>query len=277
MDLTDVPTLKAFLERHGVTARKGLGQHFLCSRPVVASIMSRLEGIQGVLEIGPGPGVLTSAMAEVVPAVSALEVDSRMVKALAESAPRVAVTEGDALRTDLLPLLDQLPAPRAVVSNLPYYITGPLITRIAEARTGYAMAVLMMQREVGKRIFAPPGNSDRGSLSVYLQIQFAIQKVADVPPGAFWPPPKVESIVLEFVPKPMGLQEIEEPGFFRMVRSSFQQPRKTLANNLVALGYGRELVESALAASEIDPRARPAVPDLERWRRLFRALAHTDG
>lgn len=272
MDLTQVSDLRSFLERHGVVARKGLGQHFLCSKSVVAAIVGRLDGIQGALEIGPGPGVLTAAVSEVVPQVIALEVDDRMIGALKESAPRVVVEQGDALETDLSALLSHLASPRAVVSNLPYYITGPLVTRIAEARDHYAKAILMMQKEVGVRILAPPGNSDRGSLSVYLQVQFDIRKVADVPPGAFWPPPKVDSIVLEFVPKPTELAIEEEPGFFRMVRASFKQPRKTLANNLVAMGYAREVVEAALSGAGIDVRARPADPGLEAWRGLFRGL-----
>ncbi|HRK22164.1 MAG TPA: rRNA adenine N-6-methyltransferase family protein [Fimbriimonadaceae bacterium] len=129
MDLTDVPTLRAFLERHGVSARKGLGQHFLCSKRVVDAIAARLEGYAGALEIGPGPGVLTSALSSRIPHVRALEIDERMVGALAESAPSVEVVRGDALGTNLEDLLLDLPTPRAIVSNLPYYITGPLITR----------------------------------------------------------------------------------------------------------------------------------------------------
>lgn len=272
MDLTDVPTLRAFLERHGVSARKGLGQHFLCSKRVVDAIAARLEGYAGALEIGPGPGVLTSALSSRIPHVRALEIDERMVGALAESAPSVEVVRGDALGTNLEDLLLDLPTPRAIVSNLPYYITGPLITRIAEVRAHYSRAVLMMQREVGTRILAPPKNSDRGSLSVYLQIQFEISKVADVPPGSFWPPPKVDSIVLEFMPKETGLSPQDKLAFFRLVRGSFKQPRKTLANNLGAMGFSREAVEAALVAAGLDVRARPADPDLGEWRELFEHL-----
>lgn len=228
--------------------------------------------MQSVLEIGPGPGVLTAAISSRIPTVTALELDERMIGALAESAPKVEVIRGDALESNLSQLLTPMQPPRAVVSNLPYYITGPLITRIAGARAHYAKAVLMMQREVGMRILAPAGNSERGSLSVYLQIQFEIAKVADVPPGSFWPPPKVDSIVLELMPRDTGLNPAEEAGFFRLVRSSFKQPRKTLANNLAALGYGRPSVEAAFVAAGLPARARPADPDLEAWKSLFRSL-----
>ena len=272
MDLTDTPTLRALLERHGLTARKGLGQHFLVSKPAVRAIVARVVGFGGVFEIGPGPGVLTGPLSEVVEKVLALEVDPQIIRALAESAPKAEIVEGDALESDLTLFLDRLPMPRAVVSNLPYYITGPLITRIAEARDRFDKAVLMMQREVAVRILALPGSSDRGSLSVFLEAQFEIQKVYDVPAGAFWPPPKVDSIVLELVTRPTGLALDEEEGFFSLVRAAFKQPRKTLSNNLLAYGVSRADAESALGAVGLNVRCRPADPDLEAWKRLFREL-----
>lgn len=272
MDLTDTPTLRALLERHGLKARKGLGQHFLVSKSAVRSIVSRVVGFGGVLEIGPGPGVLTGPLSQVAEKVIALEVDARIIDAVHESAPSAEVIEGDGLETDLSMFLDRLPSPRAVVSNLPYYITGPLITRIAEERLRYDKAVLMMQREVAMRVLAEARNSERGSLSVFLQVQFDIQKVADVPAGAFWPPPKVNSVVLEFVPKETGLSVSDEASFFEMIRGAFRQPRKTLANNLIALGFAREIIEHALREAKLEERCRPSDPDLDQWRALFRAL-----
>jgi 16S rRNA (adenine1518-N6/adenine1519-N6)-dimethyltransferase len=272
MDLTDVSTLRALLERHGLAARKGLGQHFLVSKAAVRAIVSRLEGIAGILEIGPGPGVLTGPLSEACQRLLALELDETMIAALRESSPRADVLQADALDADLTKLLLSLPEPRAVVSNLPYYITGPLVTRIAEARETYGKAVLMMQKEVGLRILAPPGDSGRGSLSVFIQTGFDVAKVADVPSGGFWPPPKVDSVVLELTPKPSGLTATEEPLYFKLVRASFRQPRKTLANNFAAAGYARGAIGSALENAGLDLRCRPADPDLEAWRALFRSL-----
>src|SRR5207248_1411679 len=118
-DLTDPQTLRALLARHGINARKGLGQHFLCSSSALGAILERLEGIQGVLEIGPGPGVLTAPISAQVSRVIALEIDAAMIEALRESAPKAEVRKQDALQVDLSAVLDELPVPRAVVSNLP--------------------------------------------------------------------------------------------------------------------------------------------------------------
>ncbi len=272
MDLSDPGTLRRFLDRHGLTAKKGLGQHFLCSAKVVQAILGQLEGFAGVLEIGPGPGALTAPISSTGIRVTAVELDPRMGAALQESAPTAQVVMANALEVDLWELLRGLPEPKAIVSNLPYYITGPLITRFAECRLGFDRAILMMQREVGERILALPGNSDRGSLSVYLQAQFEIEKVCAVPPGAFLPPPKVESLVLQFTPRIregdwMGLPEVSN-----WVRKSFAQPRKTLANNLRAAGFERGEVESAMRQVGLDLRARPADLDLRAWKQLAQAL-----
>ncbi|MFY9233823.1 MAG: 16S rRNA (adenine(1518)-N(6)/adenine(1519)-N(6))-dimethyltransferase RsmA [Fimbriimonadaceae bacterium] len=266
-DLSDPGTLRAFIQKHGLSARKGLGQHFLCSSSAVRAIVSATvaAGTRGVLEIGPGPGVLTGPLSEVAETI-ALELDDRMIEALRESAPRARILKLDALEADFESLLADLPAPRGVVSNLPYYITGALLTRIASARHHFSRAVLMMQREVAQRITAPAGDSSRGSLSVFLQAQFAISKVASVPAGAFLPPPKVDSSVLLFEPNDTS----DSPSLFEMVRVGFTQPRKTLANNLAAFrGAGREVAASAIVEMGLDARIRPQELSVEQWRNLF--------
>lgn len=229
------------------------------------AISLRLSGLSGLLEIGPGPGVLTSVLAAKCDRMIALEVDRRMEPALAEAAPRAEVRFVDALEADLSAVLSELPTPRGVVSNLPYYITGPLLTLIAEAWRSWDKAVLMMQREVAARVTASPGDSDRGSLSVYLQSQFSISKVCDVPSGAFLPPPKVESTVLEFVPLGVSF----DPAFFEFVRTGFKQPRKTLANNLLVMGWSREVIRARFADAGLDERVRPHMLTLEQWKGLF--------
>jgi 16S rRNA (adenine1518-N6/adenine1519-N6)-dimethyltransferase len=208
--------------------------------------------------------VLTSPLSLSLPLI-ALEVDQAMIEALRESAPSADVRKVDALKADLSAVLSELPAPRAVVSNLPYYITGPLLTAIAGACDSFDMAVLMMQKEVAQRVVAPPGSRTRGSLSVFLQAQFKISKVLDVPPGAFYPPPKVESTVLEFVPLPSR----PDDSLFKFVRVGFTQPRKTLANNLASgLGVPRETVVEWLKACGLDERIRAQELSLEHWASL---------
>jgi 16S rRNA (adenine1518-N6/adenine1519-N6)-dimethyltransferase len=260
--------LRAFLAKHGLGARKGLGQHFLCSPSVVNAIVACLDGFQGALEIGPGPGVLTAAISEAVQKTIALEIDAEMLPALAESAPKAEIKRVDALKADLSSILQELPAPKAVVSNLPYYITGPLLGVIADARSHFSTAVLMMQREVANRIAAPAGDSDRGSLSVFMQAQFHLRKVVDVPKGAFLPPPKVESRVLQFTPTSQSF----EHEFFAFVRKGFTQPRKTLANNLVSPRQTRDEVEHALREAALDDRIRPHALTLEQWQALWNLL-----
>lgn len=269
LDLTDPGTLKAFLSRHGISADKRLGQHFLCSSRVVDAIEKRLSHCKGVLEIGPGPGVITSRVSEFAEKAIAIELDERMIESLKESAPRVDVRQEDALKVDLASMLQELPEPRGLVSNLPYYITGPLLTCIAEARDHYSSAVLMMQKEVADRVLAGPRTSARGSLSVYLQSQFVIEKVVSAPAGAFLPPPKVDSTVLEFRPT----QATFPTGYFKLVRFGFTQPRKTLINNLMA-GYSlpRERAQEWVLSSGLQELARPQELTLEEWASLANYL-----
>ncbi len=129
----------------------------------------------------------------------------------------------------------------------------------------------MMQKEVGERVLAGEKTSARGSLSVYLQTQFDIRRIAVAPAGAFLPPPKVDSVVLVFVPRDTGMPLEDEEWYFKLVRAGFTQPRKTLVNNLTAIS-GRERVGEALEAVELGEKARPQELSLESWRRLAEAL-----
>jgi 16S rRNA (adenine1518-N6/adenine1519-N6)-dimethyltransferase len=262
MNLADRGELVGFLRRHGIDANKGLGQHFLCSQPVVSKIIDAAAHAVSALEVGPGPGVLSQALTRKFEQVTLVELDDRMESLLKESAPQARFVKADALQADLGVLLQELPEPRALVSNLPYYITGPLLERFSNVRAQFSVGVFMMQREVGVRILAKPGNRERGALSVTLQTQFEISKVVDVPPGAFLPPPKVQSIVLAFRPRFVEVPD----GFERIVRAGFSQPRKTLANNLMAnLRMEKPAVESVLESVEIDSMLRPHELTHDQW------------
>lgn len=262
MNLADRGELVGFLRRHGIDANKGLGQHFLCSQSVVSKIIEATGTAAAALEVGPGPGVLSQALTRKFPQVTLVELDDRMEALLRESAPTAQFVQADALQMDLAVLLAELPEPRVLVSNLPYYITGPLLDRFASVRAHFSMGVFMMQREVGVRILAKSGNRERGALSVMLQTQFEISKVVDVPPGAFLPPPKVQSIVLAFKPRFVDLPE----NFEKIVRAGFSQPRKTLANNLMAnLRIEKSSVETALSGAGIDSMLRPHELTHDQW------------
>jgi 16S rRNA (adenine1518-N6/adenine1519-N6)-dimethyltransferase len=194
---------------------------------VIAAIVSLVSGSRGVLEIGPGPGALTGPLSHAVKSLTVVELDRRFVDVLSELAPGAKIVQSDVLKTDVRALLLELPEPRSIVSNMPYNITGPLLGKVTESRDLFRNAVLMMQKEVGERVLAKPGTPQRGALSVAMQLQFAITKVCDAKAGAFNPPPKVDSIVLEFAPRGQI-----DPKVVAVVHTGFTQPRKTLANNL---------------------------------------------
>lgn len=219
----------------------------------------------GILEIGPGPGILTGPLAASHPVV-AVELDERVLPALAEVAPGARIHSGDVLAADLRLLMHDLPEPRAVVSNMPYNITGPLLDRIAGIADLFERAVLMMQREVADRILAPAGDRRRGALSVVIQSSFRVARLCHVPPGAFLPPPKVESTVLVLHPIPTLTPTVARDGF-RWLHAGFAQPRKTLANNLRGTGVTNELITGI----GLSPTVRPHELTLEQWEELARA------
>jgi 16S rRNA (adenine1518-N6/adenine1519-N6)-dimethyltransferase len=272
--LDDPALLSQFLRQHGVAAAKSFGQHFLCSSKVVDAILDRLDGIQSVIEIGPGPGILTSPISDLVGQVVAYEIDERMLPLLADSSPKVDVRKQDALTVDMVASFEALSPPRALVSNMPYYITGPLIGQMIKCRGQIEKAVLMMQKEVADRFIAPVNDSERGAISVKLQALFEIEKVIVAPPGAFSPPPKVTSMVLEFRPRE-GVRDTE--AFFKFVSDGFSQARKTVSNNLRATrGLDKALLEAAIVDLGLSESIRPHQLTLEAWRSLYGSVCPHD-
>lgn len=230
MNLSDRGELVGFLRKHGLKADKSLGQHFLCAPNVVKAIVSAAGDYEGCLEIGPGPGILTTFLAQQATSMTAIEFDERMGPLLADSAPTCRVIHADALKVDLTEILTALPEPRVLVSNMPYYITGPLLAKFSDVRHLLSGLVLMMQKEVGDKIVAVPGDRERGSLSVNIQSQFKVERVVKAPGSCFMPPPKVDSVVLKLTPR----SDVFPENFSKVVKAGFMQPRKTLLNNLAA-------------------------------------------
>lgn len=242
----------------------------ISERVIAATIEAALAlGAQSVLEIGPGPGVLTSPLSLAFPHVVAIELDARMPALLAESAPSVKVVRCDALELHWAAVLEGLPRPWALVSNMPYQITGPLLGKAQAHVDDFAGAVLMMQREVGDRITAPAGDERRGALTVGIESCFTVRPVAQVPPGCFMPPPRVDSVVLAFTPRPDRQSVDERETVHGWVKHGYRSPRKTLNNNvrdrISELGW-----TAWVAATGHDPRIRPRELTLADWQ----ALAH---
>lgn len=278
-DLATPAGTAQLLRAHGIRPRKRFGQHFLISRATLARILdaAALTPHDGVLEIGAGIGTLTAALAPLVDTVVALEMDRALLPALRETlAPfsNVRIETGDVMRLDLTTLVAALPFPRKAVSNLPYNIASPLIVNLLEAAVHLTRLVFTVQREVAQRLAALPGGKEYGALSIAVQYRAETRVVARVPPGAFFPPPDVESAVVVLEPRAAPPVDVGDEGlFFRVVRAAFAQRRKTLRNTLAAgLGVSPAAVEAACRAAGVDPGRRGETLDLTTFAALTRAL-----
>ncbi|MFC7553109.1 16S rRNA (adenine(1518)-N(6)/adenine(1519)-N(6))-dimethyltransferase RsmA [Pseudoroseomonas wenyumeiae] len=268
-----LPDLRDTVAKHGLAARKSLGQHFLldphvCAR--IAAIAAPLDG-RVVLEVGPGPGGLTRALLESPAArVVAVELDRRAIAAqeeLAQAYPgRLTVVEGDAMKADTLALLPE--SPRRVVANLPYNVGTPLLIGWLKQAALFESLTLMFQQEVAERICAAPDTDAYGRLSVLSQWRCSCRMAMRLPPGAFSPPPKVWSAVVHLVP------HAEDPGpellaaMERLTAAAFGQRRKMLRSSLKSLGES----DALLSAGGIEPTRRAETLSVAEFDRLARLL-----
>lgn len=248
------------LKTFGIHTNKRLGQNFLIDEQVVDRIVGAAEvgAADTVLEIGPGIGTLTQALAETGARVVAVELDRRLVEVLAKTLAgyeNVKVVHGDILK---LNIREEVTAPSfKVVANLPYYITTPIVMGLLEQRLPVERLVTMVQKEVAERMVAPPGGKDYGALSVAVQYYTRPEVAFLVPSGAFLPPPAVESAVIRcMVRKEPPVTILSEKTFFRVVKAAFAQRRKTLANALKAGGIPAQDLPEILAAAGIDGTRR---------------------
>lgn len=277
--IDDLPPLREIIRRHGLTARKSLGQNFLLDLNLTARIARAagpLEGIE-VVEVGPGPGGLTRALlAEGARRVVAIERDARAVAALREIAgrypDRLTVVEADALATDMAAAVGR---PAKVVANLPYNIATPLLLGWLKAEPWppwYESLTLMFQREVAERITAAPGSKDYGRLSVVAQWRTRPRILFEIKPQAFTPPPKVTSALVRLDPRPEPLpcrpERLEQ-----VTAAAFGQRRKMLRSSLKALGDAERL----LAEAGVPPEARAEDVPVEGFAALARALENARG
>jgi 16S rRNA (adenine1518-N6/adenine1519-N6)-dimethyltransferase len=252
-----------------------LGQNFLRDPQAVARIVAALGEIADctVVEIGPGRGAITESLVARARHVIAVELDRELAAALRARFPadRLTVVEQDVLAFDFASAAAG--ARLRVVGNLPYYITSPILMKLAESHAALDTAVLMVQREVADRVTAAPGSRDYGVLSVAVQAHGPAEPLLTLPPEAFAPPPEVYSTVFRwrFAPRFEELG-VEEDSFMRLVKLAFAQKRKTLANNLRAAGIGSEAAAAALDRAGIERQARAESLPLEALARLWHEL-----
>jgi 16S rRNA (adenine1518-N6/adenine1519-N6)-dimethyltransferase len=260
--------------------RARFGQHFLApawADKVAAAIDPRPD--QRFLEIGPGPGVLTSRLANRAAHVTAVEIDRDLAGDLRRtSPPNVAIVEQDFLDFDL-PAFAQ-DGPFRVAGNLPYNISSPILFKLLGAAAGSPHlidATVMLQREVADRLAASPGTKDYGVLTIFTAAQADVARVLTLPPGAFRPPPRVNSAVVRLTFKPSAVPPQSAETFERMVRTMFMQRRKTLSNALRPFADTRGTTAvSALSAAGIEPIRRPETLTMSELLALAAALARSE-
>lgn len=261
------------------TGRPKLGQHFLTSenyrQRIVESLPLRADEL--VLEIGPGRGAMTEPLAARARRVVAIELDTALAKELAEKLEDNAKTEivrGNILTTDLADVCARHQTETCYIfGNLPYYVTSPIIHHLLDQASSIRGMALLVQREVAERLTAQPGSRDYGYLTVLAQLHADSRIVVRVPPGAFSPPPKVQSALVHFTMRPKfpAWSAPERAQFLDFVKVCFAQKRKNLVNNLRTT-YSHDAIEAAFDALDISPRRRAEELHLELLGSLFEQL-----
>lgn len=264
MDLCNPKEIKILLESNGFRFSKAMGQNFLIegSVPIRIAEGSGIDESFGVLEIGPGIGALTKRLSERAGKVVAVELDKSLPKLLAVSladCKNVEIVSGDILKTDIEALVrEKFDGMRlAVCANLPYNITTPVLTKLIDSKL-FETITVMIQREVARRIAAKPESEDYGAFTVYANYHTVPEILFDVSPGCFMPQPKVTSSVIKFTRREAPPTEVQdEKLFFRVVKASFAQRRKTLVNGLAAaFPLSKDVLSEILVNCGFDPRVR---------------------
>ncbi len=279
--LSDPRVLRELLQRHGLRLSKGLGQNFLINPSVCPRMAAACgaEGCAGVLEVGPGVGVLTRELSSTAKKVVSVELDHRLLPVLEETlsdCTNVEIVQGDILKLDLHRLIEEKLSggPVCVCANLPYYITSPVIMALLEGGLPLTAVTVMVQKEAAARLCAPPGVRECGAVSVSVHYRSRPQVLFQVGRGSFMPPPNVDSSVIRFdmLPEP-PVRVRNEDILFKVARGAFAQRRKTAANSLSgALRLPKGLIEGRLTEAGIPINARAEQLTLAQFGTLSDAL-----
>ncbi len=256
--------------------RRALGQSFLTYQPTVTALVEALAAgpDDAVLEVGPGKGALTERLVGRVRRVVAVELDERLVRILRDrfgGRPDCEVVHGDFLEFPLA-----FSTPVRVIGNLPYNISSQVLFRLLDNVDQWCCAVLTSQREFAARVLAASGSKDYGAISVFTDLECRRERLFNIPASHFKPRPDVVSTAFRLVRRSEPVFRLADPGAFRaIVKASFRQRRKTLANNLLAAGLARADAERALAACGLEPRVRAEQLSVGQFRDLALELAGT--
>lgn len=278
--LSDIGTIKELLSRHGFSFSKALGQNFLVN-PSVCPRMAESSGAGpgvGVLEIGPGIGVLTQELCQLADKVVAVELDKRLLPVLGETLAEfdnIRIVNADVLKLDLNRLIaEEFDGLEVVVcANLPYYITSPVIMKLLEDRLPVKAITVMVQKEAARRICAPVGSRESGAVTVSVNYYAKPQMLFGVSAGSFMPAPKVDSAVIRLDILKEPPVQADEGLFFAVVRAAFSQRRKVISNSLSAgLGKSKEEILAVLEAANVPPTARAEKLSLENFAAIANAI-----
>ena len=262
--LSDIGTIKDILHRHGFTFSKALGQNFLIN-PSVCPRMAELSGAGegvGVIEIGPGIGVLTNELCQLADKVVAVELDKRLIPVLGETLAEydnVKVINADVLELDLNKLIEEDFSGMEVVicANLPYYITSPVIMKLLEDKLPVTAITVMVQKEAAQRICAPVGSRESGAVTVSVNYYAEPSLQFHVSAGSFMPAPKVDSAVIRLDVRKEPPVITDEEKFFKVVKAAFSQRRKVISNSLSSgLKMSKDEINEVLAAANVPSNAR---------------------
>lgn len=279
MNLTDIRVIKEIERKFDFGFSKGLGQNFLLDETVLSDIVSAAEIDSGVLEVGPGFGVLTNELLKNAQKVVTIELDRRLIPVLNYTLAdfdNLKIIEADVLKIDLKKVIDEEFGGKkiSVAANLPYYITTPIITKLIEEKLPIKNIVVMVQKEVAERIVASPGTKDYGAISVLCQYYTEPKIVTVVPNDRFFPAPKVDSAVLcmRVLEKPK-IDVADEKLFFKVVKVAFSQRRKTLLNCLASgFSIDKPTLTKLLENIGIEPNIRGERLGLSEFKKVADAI-----
>ncbi len=265
-NLTDISTIQSLCARHKFELSKGFGQNFIINPSVCPEIVeaSQIDETYGVIEIGPGVGVLTKELAMRAAKVVAIEVDNRLPPILAETLAEfdnVKIVLADVLKVDLHALIaEEFQGLKvAVCANLPYYITSPIVMKLLQDNLPIESITVMVQKEAAERLSAAPGERESGAISYAVSYYAEPEYLFSVSPGSFTPPPKVTSAVIKLnVRKAPPVQVPDVAAYFAVIRAAFSQRRKTAVNSIASgMRLPKDVVTAAIVNAGFDARIRP--------------------